>query len=60
MSYAAGIAAIIARIQGEWDHPDLQAFGPLSTDTLADVLAIAKMAQGIRSHQKPSKDGPTK
>lgn len=32
--------AAMARIKGEWDNPHLLAFGPLSTDTLADVLAI--------------------
>lgn len=36
------LAAIVARIQGEFDHPALAAFGPLGTDTLADVLAIAR------------------
>lgn len=36
------LAAIVARIQGEFDHPALVEFGPLSTDTMADVLAIAR------------------
>ena len=36
------LEAIRARIAGEWDNPALVAFGPLSTDTLADVDAIAK------------------
>lgn len=34
--------AIIARIQGEFDHPALVEYGPLGTDTLADILAIAR------------------
>ena len=38
--------AIVARIQGEWDHPALKAFGPLSTDTTADILEIAMQAIG--------------
>ena len=41
----SALDAIVARIQGEWDNKDLVARGgPLSTDTLADVLFIAKAA----------------
>lgn len=40
----AAIRAIVARINGEFDQSDLVEFGPLSTDTLADVLAIAQAA----------------
>lgn len=42
----AAVRAIIARIKGVWDQPDLKAFGPLSTSTLDDVLAIA-VAAGV-------------
>lgn len=37
----AALRAIVARIQGVFDDPDLVAFGALSTDIAADVLAIA-------------------
>lgn len=40
----AAIRAIIARIQGDWDHPDLKAVGPLSPMTIDDVLMIAQKA----------------
>ena len=36
------IAAAIARIRGEFDSAELVKFGPLSSDTLADVLAILR------------------
>lgn len=36
------IKAILARINGEWDQPDLMAFGALSSDALADIKAIAE------------------
>ena len=29
-----------ARLNGEWDCPELVAFGPLSPDTEADILRI--------------------
>lgn len=38
---ALALAAIIARIQGDWDNPTLIAVGPLSTDEIGDVLYIA-------------------
>ncbi|KAF1702906.1 hypothetical protein CSC66_09025 [Pseudoxanthomonas kaohsiungensis] len=39
------LAAIKARIDGEFDHPALKAFGPLS-DTMSDIVRIAE--EGIR------------
>ena len=38
------LAAIIARIQGEYDHPALVAYGPLEANALADVQRIARHA----------------
>lgn len=38
----SSINAIKARINGEWDHPDLEAVGPLSTDFSNDVETILK------------------
>lgn len=35
------LLAIIARIEGVWDHPALLKFGPMLT-TLDDVLQIAR------------------
>lgn len=40
------LVAIRARIQGKFDNPELVAFGPLTADTLVDVLRIAE--EGIR------------
>ena len=40
----AALEAIEARISGIWDNPALVAFGPLSTNTDADCLAIARAA----------------
>ena len=39
----AALKAIVARINGVWDDPDLMAFGPLLTES-ADVEQIAKLA----------------
>lgn len=39
-----GLKAIQARISGVWDDPALEAFGPLSSDTVKDVLTIAEQA----------------
>ena len=36
------LQAIIARITGVFDDPYLMEFGPLSTDVIDDVLAIAR------------------
>ncbi|MPR12962.1 hypothetical protein [Microvirga tunisiensis] len=47
------LRAIIARIQGNFEDPDLKEFGPLSAGTLTDVLAIAGMAQQMKD---PSPD----
>ena len=40
----ATLQAIQARINGEWDNPALLAFGPLSEDSNADVLAMVQKA----------------
>lgn len=44
MKADAAIRAIVARIQGEWDQPDLVSFGPLA-DTQDDILRIAQSVQ---------------
>lgn len=38
------LRAIVARINGVWDDPDLKAFGLIGDDTLSDCLAIAQQA----------------
>lgn len=40
---ASALRAIVARVNGEWDQPDLVAFGALG-DLSADVLRIAAAA----------------
>ena len=40
----AALRAIVARINGVWDDPDLLAFGELLPDTEADIEAIASQA----------------
>lgn len=41
----AALRAVRARIQGQYDTPELQAFGPLSTSADADCLAIIAAVQ---------------
>jgi hypothetical protein len=38
------LRAIVARIRGVFDAPELQAFGPLSGSVQEDCLAIAQQA----------------
>lgn len=38
------LRAIIARFQGRFDDPDLMGYGPFTTDSPGDVIAIAKEA----------------
>lgn len=38
------LEAIICRIEGKYDAPELLSFGPLSIDTLADCKVIAVRA----------------
>ena len=38
------LRAIVARINGEFDAPELSAFGPLSIDPLQDIKYIAETA----------------
>ena len=40
--YRNAIRAIMARIDGEFDHPALEVFGPLSINTMTDIMLIAK------------------
>ena len=42
---AVNARAVQARIAGVWDDPALMAFGPLSTDTGADVAAIRALVK---------------
>jgi hypothetical protein len=42
----AGLTAIRARINGEWDNPALEAFGELYVDSDIDILRIADEALG--------------
>ena len=41
------LEAIRARIHGEWDNPNLKAWGPVSTDTQTDVDQMAREAIAI-------------
>lgn len=42
--YLRALEMIVARIQGEWDHPELESWGPLDTDDTKDVLRMANTA----------------
>lgn len=46
----AAVRAIIARINGVWDDPDLIAVGPLSTQPLIDILRIAEAVDTTPEH----------
>jgi hypothetical protein len=50
MNADQALRAIVARIKGEFDQPDLMGCGPLSTDTMADVLAIAEKGSSHDIH----------
>lgn len=39
---ASVLSAIGARMRGDWDHPALVAFGPLSNDLALDIQHIAE------------------
>lgn len=41
------LKAIVARIDGVFDCPELEAFGPLSIDTMADVKRIAEQEEQL-------------
>ena len=45
--YEGALRAILTRIDGEFDAPELGAFGPLQANVSADVKAIAKQALGV-------------
>src|SRR5690349_9189461 len=45
----AALRAIRARVVGEYDQPELVAFGPLSTDSAHDCSAIASLALALPS-----------
>ena len=47
MTAAEALEAIIARIDGVWDHPALEKFGPLTPSCADDVKAIAR--EGLRA-----------
>lgn len=55
MKPEAALEAIVARINGEYDHPALKAFGPLS-DTLTDVALIAFAGLKDRKIQEKTND----
>ncbi len=40
----AALKAIIARINGEWDNPELQAIGPLMANESIDIEFLARQA----------------
>lgn len=41
--------AIKARINGEWDHPDLLELGPLLPNTAQDLLRILELTETERT-----------
>ena len=43
------IAAIVARIDGEWDNPALMKYGPQTPDPFEDIKDIAKGVKHDRS-----------
>ena len=43
----AAVRAALARIRGDFDDPDLIAFGPLQPDPLADVQAILEQVETL-------------
>jgi hypothetical protein len=47
----SALSAIVARVNGEWDHPALVAYGPLQTDSAADCYAIAEAALSAKEGQ---------
>lgn len=51
------ILAIIARINGEFDNPNLKQFGPLG-DTMDDVLKIAKSVGLDEDYEDEPSSGP--
>lgn len=51
--YAKALRAIIARIDGQWDNPDLNEFmSELQTSTVADIAEIATTALGLDPRPK--------
>jgi hypothetical protein len=52
MTQTEALQAIIARIQGVWDHPALVAAGPLSSNATEDILRIAEEASAAVSSAK--------
>jgi hypothetical protein len=38
------LVAILARINGEWDNPQLQSYGPLLPNEIDDIKFIASLA----------------
>lgn len=53
---ADALRAIVARLSGTFDAPELLAFGPLSTDAGADIDAIATAA--LAEHDVAAYAGP--
>lgn len=49
----SALEAIQARIHGEFDHPSLMLYGPLSTSKMEDVLYIAH--EGLVAEKKANK-----
>lgn len=47
MNKKQAIAAIKARIEGEWDNPQLLKIGALNTDPLKDIQVILNIARPI-------------
>ena len=50
------LIAIWARVTGEFDNPELMAYGPLSTDPKDDIIDIARKAIAKAERAIPQKD----
>ena len=53
---AQKLAAIRARINGEWDHPALLKLGPLHPNRLADVTRILDGVEGPTDETAPEQE----
>ena len=47
-----GIRTALARYHGQYDYPPLKQYGPLSTDTAADMRCILDLAMKEVDHDR--------
>lgn len=51
-AFHAALVAIRARLNGEWDNPALQSFGPMTPDARADILEIIRITMEMPPHKE--------